>query len=290
MPYRRILVATDMSEAATQAARAAAAMAGADAETRVLHVLPAAAAPLLERASRREERERADQQRAKQAEDALGVWAQRAGIPRATPRARRGMPSLEIVREAREWHADLVVAGAVGESAFERILLGSTARPILRDAPCDVLLGRAGALPPRRILVATDFHAPSRRAAERALAIAKRHGAELHLLHAIDPVTWSGVAYEDAGGKDALDEGTLEKTVLRMMDAFDRDHLGGLAKQKVVYERAPTAVLARAKEVGADLIVVGTHGAGMMERALLGSVAEVVAERAPCSVLMVRGL
>jgi nucleotide-binding universal stress UspA family protein len=48
------------------------------------------------------------------------------------------------------------------------------------------------------------------------------------------------------------------------------------------------AIVERARDWGADLIVVGSHGYGFWSRALLGSISNAVVNHAPCSVLVVR--
>lgn len=63
----------------------------------------------------------------------------------------------------------------------------------------------------------------------------------------------------------------------------------GLAIEVKVREGAPGAeIVSEAREYGADLIVVGSHGYGPIKRALLGSVASYVTNHAPCSVQVVR--
>lgn len=67
--------------------------------------------------------------------------------PRAAevePVLRTGMAAAEIVREAAEWPADLLVVGTHARHGITRLLLGSVAEACLRDAPCNVL-----AIPPR---------------------------------------------------------------------------------------------------------------------------------------------
>jgi universal stress protein A len=54
-----------------------------------------------------------------------------------------GEPTLEIVKAAKEWPADLIVIGSHGRSGFSRILLGSVAEAVIREAPCPVLVVRA---------------------------------------------------------------------------------------------------------------------------------------------------
>ncbi len=61
------------------------------------------------------------------------------GVPLSTA-VRIGNPAEEIVTEAAEWGADLVVVGTHGRSGLPRLLLGSVAEAVLRDAPCNTLV------------------------------------------------------------------------------------------------------------------------------------------------------
>lgn len=71
-----------------------------------------------------------------------------AGVPRvrSTPRIRAGDPAYEIVREAREWQADVIVLGTHGRRGARRVFLGSVAETVLRHAPCACLV-----VPPVRL-------------------------------------------------------------------------------------------------------------------------------------------
>ena len=53
-----------------------------------------------------------------------------------------GEPSEEIVLRAMEWEADLIIMGSENKNAWSRALLGSTARAVLNQTPCDVLVCR----------------------------------------------------------------------------------------------------------------------------------------------------
>jgi len=53
-----------------------------------------------------------------------------------------GSPSREIVREAKEWGADLIVLGSHGRTGLRHVFLGSVAENVLRQAPCPVLTVR----------------------------------------------------------------------------------------------------------------------------------------------------
>jgi nucleotide-binding universal stress UspA family protein len=76
--------------------------------------------------------------------DALRAQAGAAGNQFGLESAvRRGDPKREIVAEAEEWAADLVVLGSHGHSGIGRWLLGSTADYVVRHAPCSVEVIRA---------------------------------------------------------------------------------------------------------------------------------------------------
>ena len=53
---------------------------------------------------------------------------------------REGTPWKEIIMSAREWPADLIVAGTHGRSGLTRLLCGSTAEGVVRRAPCPVIV------------------------------------------------------------------------------------------------------------------------------------------------------
>jgi universal stress protein E len=71
-----------------------------------------------------------------------------AEVPRVhtTPRIRSGDPAYEIVREAQEWQADVIVLGTHGRRGARRVFLGSVAETVLRHAPCACLV-----VPPVRL-------------------------------------------------------------------------------------------------------------------------------------------
>ena len=60
-----------------------------------------------------------------------------------------GFPRRAICEYAKEWHADLIMAGSHGHSAIGRFLLGSVAQAVLRTAPCSMEVVRSAAGDPR---------------------------------------------------------------------------------------------------------------------------------------------
>jgi nucleotide-binding universal stress UspA family protein len=142
---------------------------------------------------------------------------------------------------------------------------------------------------PKRILVATDFSEQAAKAVEAALALAVRNQAELHLVHALEvalplfepyavviPADWVGEARKLAQEKLDAAHATVAARGLT-----GTTHLGDVP--------AAHAIAERAREIGADLVVVGTHGHTGLKHVVLGSVAERTVEYAPCSVWTVKG-
>ncbi|HXF83512.1 MAG TPA: universal stress protein, partial [bacterium] len=87
---------------------------------------------------------------------------------RIETQVRVGAPAEQILACAREWSADLVVVGAMGQSAAPRYFVGSVAERVLRHAVCDVLLARPVRHGLERVLVAVDGSAVAVRVVARA--------------------------------------------------------------------------------------------------------------------------
>ncbi|MCC6223908.1 MAG: universal stress protein [Thermoleophilia bacterium] len=132
------------------------------------------------------------------------------------------------------------------------------------------------------IVVGYDGSAESRRALDRAAAIAGAGGA-VTVVGAVAAIT-SGPR-----GMGAVDEGERD-AVREALDAA-RAHLEGLGVGVKTIEGVgdPAEVIGEAaKEAGASLIVVGTRGFGAGKRMLLGSVSTKLVHDSPCDVLVVR--
>lgn len=93
----------------------------------------------------RVQREReAMEQHATEDADAMARSLVEAGMP-AMPRVRSGDPAAQILAEASDAHADLIVTGSRGLGAFERLVIGSVARNVLLHADASVLVVRSAA-------------------------------------------------------------------------------------------------------------------------------------------------
>ena len=138
----------------------------------------------------------------------------------------------------------------------------------------------------RRILVAVDWSAFAARAADVGLELARSLGAEMAFIHVVEPST--AVAPEGGYAADNL-IALAEQDSKRLLAAFHERAPAQPAPLEFIHVGKPHDEIAKAaKDWPADLIVIGSHGRGGVERLFLGSVAEAVMRQAPCPVLVVR--
>lgn len=140
---------------------------------------------------------------------------------------------------------------------------------------------------PKRILVPTDFGDASEAAIEYAIDLAKAIGSEVVLLHSFEI---PAVGFPD-GALVATAEMTnrvLEGAQVGLDRQVSSYESRGVPLRSVIKQGdAWRTVIATADELGADLIVMGTHGRKGLPRALLGSVAEKVVRTANVPVLTI---
>lgn len=140
---------------------------------------------------------------------------------------------------------------------------------------------------PKRILVPTDLSEGAEQALDYACELARMLGAEIHLLNV---VAIPSLGVPELGV--AMTSTIIDQLVTENQTALDRlaqTRCTAQLGQVLIRVGDPRDVIERiAEELGADLIVMGTHGRRGISRALLGSVAETVVRSAPCAVLTVR--
>jgi nucleotide-binding universal stress UspA family protein len=141
-----------------------------------------------------------------------------------------------------------------------------------------------------KVLVATDFSEASQSAVLYGREFARTFGAELHVLHIVEsPVMWGGAeaVTVDFVRLEAEIQAAAQNTLNRIVTAEDREQLKAVTAIRTGSSTAfEIAAYAGAESI--DIILMGTHGRGMMGHLLMGSVAEKVVRIAPCPVLTVR--
>jgi len=207
-----------------------------------------------------------------------------------------GSPAWEVINKSDKWEPNLVVVGSQGRSALGRLFLGSVSQKILTEARCSVRVGRRPTAPDRapvRVLVGVDG-SPGAEAAVQA--VAKREwpfGTEVSVIAVEDPTvpTVLGNLIPRVAKWIGESEEGDHQWVRKMVEASAEDLRGaGLDVSPVVKEGDAKKVLVdESKRLGADCIFVGSTGfSNRLERFLLGSVSAAVANRAECSVEVVR--
>jgi nucleotide-binding universal stress UspA family protein len=190
----------------------------------------------------------------------------------------------DVLTELVQSHAaDLVVAGTSSRAGLGKVLLGSVAEEIIREAPCPVLtvgphVMAAASAGVHSIVCATDFSPGSLRAAEFAVSLAHEYQAHLTLLHVVE-----GVLREAPHLAIQLTEKRLREMIPPEPEL--------LYEPEVVVEIGPVAdrILGVANDLAADIIVMGVRGAGAFAQTAshFGSIAHRVVSRATCPVLTV---
>jgi nucleotide-binding universal stress UspA family protein len=161
----------------------------------------------------------------------------------------------------------------------------------------------------KNILYATDLSKNSAYAFRYAINSAVHHGADIHILHVLEirllPASlpgdegtgtlYEGPLYVDKMQKiDAAQKNLAKKRIQKRLEDFCQQELEGnsdLLKRVVsieITEGDPAAqILQKADELPADLVIMGTHGKGLLAHTFLGSVAEKVLHRIKIPVFII---
>jgi len=175
-----------------------------------------------------------------------------------------------LLRTAESVCANLVVVGTHGRTGMGRLVLGSVAEGVVRDAPMSVLSVHYTTphAPYRRMLVPVDLSARSAATLRFAAGLATDFGAELAIVHVVEPLTVPPYFPLDYRAPDP-DE------VRQQVVDFAREHLPDQDMPvHVLSGRVAEGVCRLAEDGGFDLIVTGTRGLHGVMRLALGSVAE----------------
>jgi nucleotide-binding universal stress UspA family protein len=218
--------------------------------------------------------------------------AQEHGVT-VTHRLDVGIPEDSILNAVEENEAALLVMGTHGRTGWDRLQLGSSAEAMIRKAPCPVLTVHDiavadGRVSPRRLklnrfLVATDFSAASAAALRCATLLVRRFNADVVLVHALDSVKAPRHGGNRAG---ASSRQKADRRLHEVVAAAEADRY--VVERTAASGNPVEVILAEARRVTADVIVMGTNGRRGMSRLALGSVAESVVRRAGCPVLVVK--
>lgn len=203
---------------------------------------------------------------------------------------RVGEPSVEVSRFAKETEADLLVLGPHQPRLAFDDLLGTTADRIIRlcDVPC-LIANRPLVTPFRHVLFPVDFSVPSNHCVARGIELLQSsvfsHGDDGSPATQIDILFVSAFATSQPRFFAVTPKlGELVETARSRLPAES----GLKLIPRILSAPLPIDGIRRAAEsMDADLVVLGTHGYGVLGRTLIGSVASSVVRTLPRSVLLI---
>jgi universal stress protein A len=210
---------------------------------------------------------------------------------------REGHPATVIQQFAEEHGHDLIVLGTHGRHGIRR-LLGSTANSVLHGIHCNVLAvrvpGRDVTVPParekyRRVVAAIDLSEESHQVLDIAQIFGEQERAEIDVVHVIKPFqhAYAGInpaTLSDVGirfEQEADQQARAEMRTIALSRGLGEDNM------QIRHGAPAREIQGLIEELGADLLVIGTHGKQGVEL-LLGSVANAVIHGITCDVLAVR--
>ncbi|MFY9943856.1 MAG: universal stress protein [Desulfobacterales bacterium] len=140
-----------------------------------------------------------------------------------------------------------------------------------------------------KIACCIDFSENSEAAFKFALELAENYRAKLFLLHVLPPVVNPALT----GSEWAVPDQPVDALITRLEEQMEKDY-GNRIARRVPYEivvldgHVSTEIVGYLAANVMDLVVVGSYGLSGMGLVVFGSVAKRVAEKAPCSVIIVR--
>ncbi|GIX05385.1 MAG: universal stress protein [Planctomycetaceae bacterium] len=207
---------------------------------------------------------------------------------------RFGRPWEELIREALQLEADMLLVGTRERGKTARLLFGSTAQKLIRLAPLPVWVVKPAAVREvREIVVATDFSDNAQQALHHAVQLAQQLPCKVWLVHALEYpfesyLRTSGVSEADIQRhKQRVLQEAEEHLQQQLRDTDARTLTYGIRTQ--VLEGAADVVIPEfLVQTQADLLVMGTQGRSGLSGLLLGNTAERMLVNLPCSLLAVK--
>ncbi|WP_447971478.1 universal stress protein [Nitrospira sp. M1] len=214
-----------------------------------------------------------------------------------------GFPGEEILKLIRAKGIDLVVLGTRNYSKLTGFLLGSVSQWVLQEAPCSVLIARN--VPRKKLhdrtiklLLATDGSPDAQAAIDFVNAVELPSSSQVTVLHVIQKQVYETELSLKMTRKDEEEFSKLAEELFKARGREGAKLLTDTRKalsshnlhidEQLVYGNAAAEILKSARNMRADLIVVGSRGLSGIKQMFLGSVSNKIVHRAGCSVAVIR--
>jgi nucleotide-binding universal stress UspA family protein len=186
----------------------------------------------------------------------------------------KGHPIPVILQHAAAQPPDLIVLGSHGRSGVSRLLLGSVAENVVREATCLTLIVKgpeSGTPSIKRVLCPVNFTDLARQCLEVSAAVTVAFKAELDVAHAVE-----------SGHREP-------EEVAQHLCRWVPDETRERCKQVEIVREGGAAeqIVGLARERAVDLIVIGAQHSPLLEFTTIGATTERVIRHGPCSVLVV---
>jgi nucleotide-binding universal stress UspA family protein len=142
----------------------------------------------------------------------------------------------------------------------------------------------------KHLLLPADGSDNAQRAIEKALGLAQAFQSRVTAIYVVDPYAFTGVGADFVYGQAEYLSAAVDEAKAALQQARDAFTAAGIPVDTSLVEAHSIhkGILAKAQEVGADLIVMGSHGKRGLEKLVLGSVTSQVLSHAHLPVLVVR--
>jgi len=270
----------------------------ADGIIHLLHVVPTDEMHLLRKVYRPEEGGGAGMVWAeKVARDMLSSLAQEhlSDVPHEIVTRTGSDPVTGILEAEKELGTDLVVMATHGRTGITHFILGSVAEKVVRESRTPVFTTRrgealAGTPPFRKILVPVDIAEQSNAALACARQLAEQFRGTVYPLHIVpndESLLRLRDVYHAREGEHGANLVVAEKNARQRLQELAQEHLSGVSYETILHVSGDPGkmIIETERDIGADLMVMATHGLTGIFHLLLRSLTEKMIREADCPVL-----
>ncbi|MCC6978658.1 MAG: universal stress protein [Candidatus Melainabacteria bacterium] len=209
----------------------------------------------------------------------------------------QGNPKSEILECAERWPADLLIVGSRGLKGIKKVVLGSVSHTLVISASCSVRIVRrrdSNAEEATRLFLAIDDSPFSDHVVERISSRPWKEDTSIMCVTAVPSLAEYMNEAQDTREIQALEDfrnkqvGDAKEHLKRLCAVLNKNLPQAHVFSEILTGDPREVVVDSAKNWHADLIVSGCKGKGWVDRMLIGSVSEAIAERSECSVEVIK--
>lgn len=206
-----------------------------------------------------------------------------------------GHPADEIARIAESNNVDIVITTTHGRSGLKRLILGSVTERLIHTLHCPVLVvqdpkpGNHNYANFKKILVGCDFSPDSDLAVSYAISLAQEFESEINLVHVIEPDMFDDLVKLDSEDGRIIKQERKDKISENLAGLIPREACEWCYPKIALLAGRPHEELSKYAIINdIDLIVLGVHGKGFVEKLFVGSTTDRVIRVGACPVLVVK--